>query len=94
MSSVANVIDDAEKIAAELVPGGANLPEIVGTLILHVEKLAGGELERLTEKELGIEPPPAPAAEVSAESASAEQEKIKELEAQLAAEKAKAGGGS
>lgn len=79
MSSVSVLIDDAEKIAAELVPSTNLLAPVVGVLIQHVEKLVGHELTSLEDKALGgpaaaeeVNPPETPTA--TAQTVAAAQE--------------------
>lgn len=68
-SALTTVLDDAEKIADNLVPPGSSIEKVLGVLILHTEQALGGKLESLTDKALGIapeaeKPPAAPAAPV------------------------------
>jgi hypothetical protein len=69
MSSVAALLDDAEKIAEELCPPVAAVPRVLGVLIKQVEKIAGAQLVPLIEQDLGLTPPAAPAASTPAETA-------------------------
>lgn len=80
MSTLSNIIADAEKIAPELVPPPAVTSNVVGVLIKHVESLVGKELDSLSEDVLGIAPPPPTEAEVQA---AEEKTKLEQLEAQV-----------
>jgi hypothetical protein len=53
-SALSVVLDDAEKIADSLVPPGSSVEKTLGVLIKQVEKIAGGKIAALTDKELGI----------------------------------------
>ena len=57
-TSLENVLDDAERIAPQLVPLSTKLPEVVGVLIAHLESIAGHELTNLKDDVLGIAPDP------------------------------------
>lgn len=104
-SALAVVGEDAERIAASLVPSVNKLPQVVGVLVQQVKELAGGELKNLADEALGIQSEPEPttttetaaapaasAADVTAlQSQLAEQAAtIKALQEQIAADKAAA----
>lgn len=91
MSSIQTIVEDAQKIASELIPPGGVLAEAVGVLTKQVEKLAGAELTSLTDAELGKAAPPAADQAAGAEPAKT----IPELEAELdAAKRAQAAAGA
>lgn len=86
MSTLSNIIADAEKIAPELIPPPAVTSNVVGVLIKHVEALVGKELDTLSEDVLGISPPPPTEAEVSAAADKTELERVQEQLASLTTE--------
>jgi hypothetical protein len=53
-SALSVVLDDAEKLADNLVPPGSSVEKVLGVLVLQVEKALGGKIESLTDKALGI----------------------------------------
>lgn len=81
MASIANIIDDAEKLAAGLTPSG-DLSKVVGVLALHVEQLAGKELDHLADDILGVAAPSAEQAAANVTEANAAR--VAELEAENA----------
>lgn len=98
MSSVAvsTVLDDAEKIAEELVPPVAAVPRVLAVVVQHLNEFAksntGKELIGLGEDILGIAPPPA-ADQASAAEASTDPAVLAKLaELQTEIDKLKAGG--
>lgn len=63
-NAVTTVLDDAEKIAEELVPPVAAVPRVLGVVVAQLDMFlkssTGKGLENLAEAALGIAPPPAP----------------------------------
>lgn len=71
------IAEDAERIAAPLVPSVNKLPQVVGVLVKQVEQLAGGELKNLADEALGITP------EAPAEGEGVSQAEVQGLQQQL-----------
>jgi hypothetical protein len=68
VSSLATILEDAERIAPDLVPSAADLGRVVGVVVQHLEAAAGHELPKLADELLGI-PPPEGATEAATEAA-------------------------
>lgn len=85
--SLPAILQDAEKIAADLVPPTNVLGPVVGVLIKQVEQIAGKELTNLKDSVLGVVPPVAdvPPVQDQAGSPSEEQSELEQLKAQVAA---------
>ena len=80
MSSVSNLVEDAERIATELVPPTSFLAPVVGVLIKQVEQLAGKELPKLEDKVLGVPTPTPVVDDAAAAENAALKDRIAELE--------------
>lgn len=92
MSSIAQVLQDGEKIVESLIVPGPSLGKALGALILQVEQLAGHELTNLADDVLGVAvPPEAPAAEGAATEIPAAQAALEERLAKLEEQQASKG---
>jgi len=73
-TSLANLVDDAERLDPNLVPSAQELAGVVGVLVKQVEGIVGHVLPPLAADALGLEPAPAAQAPPAAAPAAATQD--------------------